>query len=69
MKLKVILVIILVAYIVYHMLHKKVSTVESFHRMLRPYIRKTRQQIDHHHSLVQEHITRGYRKLMSYSIY
>ena len=67
----IVVVVLLTAYIGYQVSHmcKKESTVESFHRMLRPYIRKTRQQIDHHHSKAQEHISRGYRKLMSYSIY
>jgi len=71
MKPEIIIVVILVAYIVYQVLQKckKEDTVESFHRMLRPYIRKTRQQVDYHHLKAQEHISRGYRKLMSYSIY
>jgi len=67
----VVVVVLLIVYIGYQVSRKckKESTVEPFHRMLRPYIRKTRQQMDHHRSLAQEHISRGYRKLMSYSIY
>lgn len=67
----IIFVTLLIAYIGYQVLQKckKEDIVEPFHRMFRPYIRKTRQHIDYHQSLAQEHISRGYRKLMSYTIY
>ena len=45
------------------------NVMEPFHRMLRPYIRKTCAHVERNHSLAKEYISRGYRKLSSFSIY
>lgn len=62
-----IVIALLFACVVYNA--AKSSTVEPFHRMLRPYIRKTRHHVERNHSLAKEYISRGYRKLSSFSIY
>lgn len=63
------LFLFLVCMVAHSVNKERTEIVEPFHRMLRPYIRKTRCHIENNHSLAKEYISRGYRKLTSFSIY